>query len=215
MFIRRFGAKRILKIRLSWWKNERSWILSKDNSEITATLETMPVGGKEHLLDQCGDARSSMTVWLAIFLTETCCCCSNILLLPSRRLKPSESSVALAQDFSSQAWAFHPIMHSSKNSELHNSNQKLVLHMWEDENNHHESQEMSRKHHKHHHRNRHKHHSSHKESEDRIDVYVAKRNLKGPPTKPKPNMVELARKSHSLHSKNSFPTFTVSHTERP
>ena len=77
--------------------------------------------------------------------------------------------------------------------------------MWEDENLEHEqSHQQSRKHHKHHHRNRHKsHHGSHKEVEDRIDVYVAKRGLKGPPTKPKPNMVEL-RKSHSIHSKTNF-----------
>ena len=97
-------------------------------------------------------------------------------------------------------------MQSSKNSDLHNSNQKLVLHMWEDE--HHENEARKHRDHKHHHRNRHKHHSrDHKDhiSEDRIDVYVAKRNLKGPPTKPKPNLVEYARKSHSsLHSKQPF-----------
>ena len=103
-------------------------------------------------------------------------------------------------------------MQNSKNSDLHNSNQKLVLHMWEDEH-HDQQQNENRKHrdHKHHHRNRHKHHSSrdhhkdHISENDRIDVYVAKRNLKGPPTKPKPNMVEYARKTHSaLHSKHPF-----------
>ena len=95
---------------------------------------------------------------------------------------------------------------SSKHSDLHNSSQKLVLHMWEEENLAENSpQENHRKSHKHHHRNHRK--SSHhiKEAhEDRIDVYVAKRGLKGPPTKPKPNLVELARKSHSIHSKNYF-----------
>ena len=83
--------------------------------------------------------------------------------------------------------------------------------MWEDEH-HDQQQNENRKHrdHKHHHRNRHKHHNrdhhkDHISENDRIDVYVAKRNLKGPPTKPKPNMVEYARKTHSaLHSKHLF-----------
>ena len=111
----------------------------------------------------------------------------------------------------------------SKNSEINNSNQKLVLHMWEDSTgddqmiSHHDQQSVingnnhlishNKKHskeshkkdnHRHHHRSKHRSHHHHSASnsnehnrldlEDRIDIYVQKSPLKGPPTKPKPSL---------------------------
>ena len=97
------------------------------------------------------------------------------------------------------------------NSDLHNSNQKLVLHMWQEDSGDEHSPERSaaKKHihkesHRHRHKNRHRHgaHSGHSRDEDRIEVYVQKKPaLKGPPTKPKPNISEMARRAHSSHSK--------------
>ena len=111
----------------------------------------------------------------------------------------------------------------SNNSELHNSNQKLVLHMWQEDSgdeNHQQHSPENRKskhihkdsHRQHRHRNRHRHGggggggSGHRDSnEDRIEVYVQKKpTLKGPPTKPKPNISEMARRAHSSHSKQCF-----------
>ena len=116
----------------------------------------------------------------------------------------------------------------TNNSELHNSNQKLVLHMWQEDsgddnptshhnNNSPENRKSSKQHiHKdshrqHRHRNRHRHGGGggsghHRDShEDRIEVYVQKKpTLKGPPTKPKPNISEMARRAHSSHSKQCF-----------
>ena len=64
-------------------------------------------------------------------------------------------------------------------------------------------------HRQHRHRNRHRHGGGgggHRDSnEDRIEVYVQKKpTLKGPPTKPKPNISEMARRAHSSHSKQCF-----------
>ena len=98
------------------------------------------------------------------------------------------------------------------NSDLHNSNQKLVLHMWQEDSGDENSPDRNSKKlncakkesHRHRHKNRHRHgaHSGHSRDEDRIEVYVQKKpTLKGPPTKPKPNISEMARRAHSSHSK--------------
>ena len=76
------------------------------------------------------------------------------------------------------------------------SNQKLILHMWEDsqESGHYEHRKQ---------RHRHKKHHSH-EKEDRIEVY-ARRSKAGPPTKPKPSHDILggARPKHRRDSVQS------------
>ena len=109
-------------------------------------------------------------------------------------------------------------MQSSSNrknsdTEIHNLNQKLVLHMWEDSGDEHlhegaqqhQRPKVHRKevHSRHHHRSRHRKH--HHEEQDRIDIYVPKKT--GPPTKPKPSHVAISRRSSSMHSKKIKPIF--------
>jgi hypothetical protein len=117
------------------------------------------------------------------------------------------------------------IMHKS---EINNSNQKLVFHMWEDSEDQQKLVKMDSHgpshggHGGHGHRHKHgQHRRQHRQvepsaTEDRIDVYV-KRDFnnarhhnnqnRGPPTKPKPAtmMTEIdSRKSSSAHSKTEL-----------
>ena len=82
----------------------------------------------------------------------------------------------------------------------------IVLHMWQEDSGDEQSPERKKHIHKENHRHRHRNRHGHRHrDEDRIEVYVQKKpTLKGPPTKPKPNISEMARRAHSSHSKQCF-----------